>query len=149
MDIFKSLKAAIGGLVGAYLNIYLSIIIVVFVSVMFDIVTGVIASIISGEGINSKRAYKGVLKKCVLFVALAFGTFLDYMIQLASSQLGFEMPAILLFSSAIGFYIAFTECVSVCENIFKCCPGAFPKWLTKILTNGKKYLDDLGDKNND
>ena len=149
MATLKYLAIAIGGLIGAYFNIYSSIIVVVFLSIMFDIVTGVIASIITAEGINSKRAFKGVLKKCVLFLALAFGTFLDYMIPFASSQLGFEMSAKLLFSSAIGFYISFTECVSVCENIFKCYPGAFPKWLTKILTDGKKYLDDLGDENND
>ena len=149
MTTLKYLAIAIGGLFGAYFNIYSSIIVIVFVATMFDIVTGVIASIITGEGINSKRAFKGVLKKCVLFLALAFGTFLDYMIPFASSQLGFEMSAKLLFSSVIGFYITFTECVSVCENILKCYPGTLPKWLTKILTDGKEYLDDLGDENND
>lgn len=149
MTALKCFALTIGGIVGAYFNIYSSIIIVVFVSVMFDIVTGVIASAISGEGINSKRAFKGVLKKCILFLALAFGTFLDYMIPLASVHLGVELSSKLMFSSAIGFYITFTECVSVCENIFKCYPNAFPKWLTKILTDGKEYLDKLGDDGND
>lgn len=149
METVKYFVAAIGGIIGAYFNIYFSILVVVFVSIMFDIVTGVIAAIITGEGINSKKAFKGVLKKCVLFLALAFGIFLDYMIPFASAQIGFELSAKPLFSSVVGFYIAFTECVSVCENIYKCYPGAFPKWLTKILTDGKKYLDDLGDENND
>ena len=119
MNTLKYLIVAIGGLIGAYINIYSSIITIVFISMMFDIVTGVIASVITGEGINSDRAVRGALKKCVLFLVLGFGTFLDYMIPFASAQLDFEMSARLLFSSAIGLYIAFTECVSVCENIFK------------------------------
>jgi len=63
--------------------------------------------------------------------------------------LGVELSAKLLFSNVIGFYIAFTECVSVCENIYKCYPGAFPIWLTAILTDGKNYLDKLGDESDD
>lgn len=149
MSALKYSAAAIGGIIGTYFNIYSSILTVVSVSIIFDIITGVIACVITKEGINSKKAFKGVLKKCVLFLALAFGTFLDYMIPLASKHLGLELSTRLLFSSVIGFYIAFTECVSVCENIYRCYPGAFPKWLARILTEGKKYLEDLGDGKND
>ena len=88
-----------------------------------------------------------------MFLALGFGIFLDYLIPMAAAQLGLNVAANLMFSSIIAFYIVFTECVSVCENIFKCNPNAFPKWIINILTDGIKHIDDInnkkGDENND
>lgn len=148
MERLKFLIVAIGGLIASYFKAYIPLIVVVAVSVIFDIITGVVAAVYSGEGLNSKKARKGALKKATMFLALGFGIFLDYLIPLAASQLGFTLDIKLMFSSVIAFYIAFCECVSVCENIFRCNPSAFPKWIVEILTDGKKHLDTLKGDNN-
>lgn len=143
--------ASVGGILATYFKAYLPLMAIVAIAVLFDIVTGVVAAIYTGEGINSKKARRGAMKKASMFLALAFGIFLDYLIPLATSQIGLDFTVRLMFSNVITFYIAFTECVSVCENIFRCNPDAFPKWITKILTEGKNKLDTLNgeDKGND
>ncbi len=146
MDKLKILLVTSGGMLATYFKAYIPLIAIVLIAVIFDIITGIIAAIYTGEGLNSKKARQGALKKGTMFLALAFGIFLDYLIPFAAVQVGFAVDVNLLFSSVIAFYIAFTECVSVCENIFRCNPEAFPKWITKLLTEGKEHLDNINNK---
>lgn len=147
MEKLKYLFAILGGLIVSFGKMYGALFIAVAVAVIFDFITGVAAALMTGEGFDSKRARKGVLKKGMLFGALLFGIFLDYVLPMATETVGLQFNVShLLFSSVIAFYIVFTECVSVCENFYRCCPDAFPKWILKTLTVGKEQLDKLGDK---
>ncbi len=143
MERLKFVFIGIGGILAAYFKAYVPLLIIVSIAVVFDIITGVIAAVYTGVGLNSVKARKGALKKATMFLALGFGIFLDYLIPMAAAQIGFEVTAKLLFSSIIAFYIVFTECVSICENLFKCNPNAFPKWIVKLLTDGIKHLDNI------
>lgn len=142
---FKCLLALAGGTLAGYFKLYLPLIAVVFTAVMFDIITGVAASVYTGEGLSSKRARKGAIKKAVLFLALGFGTFLDFLLPMAASKIGLELKPGILFSSVVAFYIAFCECVSVCENIYRANPDALPTFLKKLLADAKDKIDK-GDK---
>ena len=143
MEKLKFVLIGIGGVLSAYFKAYVPLLVIVSIAVVFDIITGIIAAVYTGVGLNSKKARKGALKKATMFLALGFGIFLDYLIPMATAQIGFEVSAKLLFSSIIAFYIVFTECVSVCENIFKCNPNAFPKWIVTLLTDGISHLNDI------
>lgn len=147
MEKLKFIIIAIGGILATYFKAYVPLMVVVAIAVLFDIVTGVIAAVYTGVGLNSKKARKGALKKATMFLALGFGIFLDYLIPMASGMIGFEINSELLFSSIIAFYIVFTECVSICENIFKCNPNAFPKWIVSLLSDGIKHLDEINSNN--
>ncbi len=142
MEKFKVLIISFGGIVAAYFRAYLPLLAVVSIAVIFDIITGVIAAVYTGDGLNSKKARKGALKKSAMFMALGFGIFLDYLIPLAAMRLSIAIPQTVVFSSVIAFYIAFGECVSVCENLYRCNPDAFPKWISAILTEGKNAIDN-------
>ncbi len=145
MNYVKYLIALVGGLLASGLKMYAPIFIAVAVACLFDFFTGIAAAKLTGDGWNSKVARKGALKKAVMIGALAFGVFLDICIPMAAKQVGFTFHLDLLFSSIIGFYIIFTECVSVCENFLRCCPNSFPKWIIKLLTAGKEHLEHLGE----
>ncbi len=146
MEKLKFLLITLGGVLAAYFKAYMPLLIIVSIAVVFDIITGVIAAVYTGVGLNSKKARKGALKKATMFLALGFGIFLDYLIPMAAAQLGLNVATNLMFSSIIAFYIVFTECVSVCENLFKCNPKAFPKWIVKVLTDGVSHLDKIEKK---
>ena len=146
MDKIKNLFITVTGILLAYFRLYLPLIAVVSVAVLLDIVTGSIAAVYTGEGLSSKKAWRGALKKLTAFLSLGLGIFLDMLIPAAAARLGFEMTENLLFSTVIAFYIAFSECVSVCENIFRCNPDAFPKWIVRLLTDGIKHIEKKGDK---
>ena len=146
MEKLKFVLIGIGGVLSAYFKVYVPLLVIVSIAVIFDIITGVIAAVYTGKGLNSKKARKGALKKATMFLALGFGIFLDYLIPMATAQIGFEVTSKLLFSSIIAFYIVFTECVSICENLFKCNPNAFPKWIVTLLTDGISHLNNIEKK---
>lgn len=149
MDKLKYALIGVGGILTTYFKAYLPLFIIVCIAILFDIFTGVFAAIYTKVGLNSQKARDGAVKKGTMLLSLAFGMFLDYLIPMAAEQIGFTIAPTLAFSSIIAFYIVFTECVSVCENIFKCNPNAFPKWIVKILSDGIKHLDDKVDIDND
>ena len=147
MDKFKYLVAVIGGVAATALKMYVPIFVAVVVIMIFDFVTGIIAAKVTGEKLNSETARRGVLKKGAMLGQLVFGVALDYIVPMAIEQVGFEYNVShLLFSGIMGFYIIFTEAVSVCENFYECNPNSFPKWLVKFLSAGKEQLDRLGEE---
>ena len=146
MDKIKLLIALAGGAVSAYFKAYIPLIAIVAIAAVFDMITGIVAAICTGSGLNSKKAMRGAIKKATMFLALGFGTFLDYLIPLAAAKLGIDMGATIMFSGVIAFYIAFGECVSVCENLYRCNPNVLPGWVARILTDATDSLNKKGDK---
>lgn len=145
MDKIKIFVITVGGFITAYFGAYLPLLAAVSVAVVFDIVTGVIAAVYSGDGLSSKVARKGALKKASMFMALGFGIFLDYLIPLSAARLSVNIPQTVVFSSVIAFYIAFGECISVCENLYRCNPDVFPKWIASVLSDSKNAIAKAGE----
>ncbi len=146
MTRFKYYISAIGGVVAAYFKMYGLAFTLVGVAVLFDIVTGVLASILNGGGLTSAKAYRGVIKKLVLFIALGFGTFLDVFIPYAAQAANFTIPKNLLFSTVICVYITVTESISIIENIYRCNGAALPKWLLKMLKTAQNEMNEENKK---
>lgn len=144
MNNVKYLLSIAGGVILTYFKLYGLAYIIVGAVVLFDIVTGILASLMDGSGLSSQKAYKGVIKKVVLFVALAFGTFLDVFIPYAASSVNFSIPKNLLFSSVICVYIAVTESISIIENIYRCNNQALPAWIAKFMKTAKDDIDKGG-----
>ncbi|MBR6794415.1 MAG: phage holin family protein [Clostridia bacterium] len=146
MEKLKYLIALIGGLLLTELKLYGPIFIAVVVMCAFDFFTGIAAAKMTGVGWNSAKARKGVMKKGLMLCMLLFGVALDVIIPMAAEHIGIQLAVgPLLFSSIIGFYIIFTEAISVCENFYACNPNSFPRWIVKLLTAGKEQIDKLGD----
>ena len=145
MKKYEYILAALGGIVTTYFKAYIPLFVIVLTAMVFDFLSGVAAAIITKNGLSSGVARKGALKKAVLLLSLMFGVFLDYMLPYTFSKMGITLNVSLLFSNVLGFYIAFCECISICENIYSCCPDSFPRWIVDILTKGKERLE--GDNN--
>ncbi len=137
MEKVKYLFSIIAGAILSYLGAYIVLYALVFCAVLFDLITGLAAAVISGTGLSSKKARRGVIKKLVLFVALGFGTFLDVFIPFAAQNIGLDFGGGLIFSTVICVYIVVTECISICENILICNESALPEWLKKMLEKAK------------
>lgn len=145
-DKLKYFIAAAGGVIATHLKVYLPLIGVVFFAVLFDIITGAFAAVYTGEGLSSKKARRGAIKKAVLFLSLGLGIFLDFLVPMAAAQVGADIDTGVMFSGVVAFYIAFCECVSVCENIYRCNPSAFPKWIADMLSESADKLDRRDDE---
>jgi hypothetical protein len=143
---FKYLLSVLAGAVAAYFEQYIVLYGLLFAAVILDLATGCVASAVTGEGLNSSKAFKGVLKKAALFVALGFGTFLDVFLPFAAEKIGLTLPDMLIFSAVICVYIVLCECISVCENLYRCSENILPKWVVKLLGLAKDQIDNMGEQ---
>jgi len=78
-------------------------ILVVFMT--FDFITGIIKSWITGE-VSSKKGFKGILKKCMYFVALIVANMLDLLIG-----------GVPVFRTMVAYYLIAVEAISLIENL--------------------------------
>mgnify|MGYP001059116118 CR=1 FL=1 len=78
-------------------------ILVVFMTL--DFITGIIKSFITGE-VSSKKGFKGIMKKCMYFVALIVANMLDLLIG-----------GVPVFRTMVAYYLIAVEAISLIENL--------------------------------
>ena len=137
--------AATGGLLASRLGHVWPLILLVFAAIMLDYITGMLAGR-ANEGINSRRAVKGVYKKTGFIILMVLGFLLDtsfnYFIAAGfSTQLPFDLPIGLIISA----WIVVTEAISVCENLERM-GVPIPDPLLKLLRKTRGKIDG-GDVN--
>ena len=145
MDIIK-LKiplAAVSGLIAAWFGRVWELIFLVFAAILLDYVTGLLAGR-ANEGINSRRAAKGMYKKTGFILLMILGFLLDtsfnYFIATGFSvKMPFELPIGLIISA----WIVVTEAISICENLERL-GVPIPAPLLKSL---RKTRDGMEEKN--
>ena len=146
MEKIRWFGALAGGVIVAYLKQYSTLYILVAVAIMFDYASGMIAAVVDGEGLSSRIAFKGFLKKVILLVSVAFGTFLDALMPFCAEQAGIAIGNTLIFSTVICAYICISECISIAENIFRCTGQALPAWLVRLFKELKEKVGQQEDK---
>lgn len=139
-EALEYILALIGGAIAVYFKAYTLLYVLVGAAALLDLATGMIAAILEGTGLDSKIARKGFLKKVVLLLSVALGTFLDIMLPYVAQKAGIHLDDTIIFSSVVCGYICVTESISIVENIYRATGGAIPKWIMNML---KKYKDDM------
>ena len=139
-EALEYILALIGGAMAVYFKQYTLLYVMVGVAALLDLATGVIAAVLDGTGLSSKIARRGLLKKIVLLLAVALGTFLDILLPFVADRTGIHLSETLIFSSIVCGYICVTESISIIENIYRATGGAIPQWIMKML---KKYKEDM------
>ena len=139
-ETLQYILALIGGAIAVYFKLYGLLYLLVGAAALLDLATGVIASVLDGTGLDSRIARRGLLKKVVLLLSVALGTFLDIMLPFVAQKAGIHLDETLIFSSIVCGYICVTESISIIENIYRATGGAIPGWMMKML---KKYKEDM------
>ena len=142
MDNFtKWLISIISGGIAAFCRQYGLFIVLVAAAVVLDVVTGLVKAKATGEGLSSEKANRGFWRKMALFVALAFGIFLDYAAAAVLVHVGVNLGGELPFALIISAYIIINEAISISENLYLTNPDSFPKWIAKRLKVAKEQMD--------
>jgi toxin secretion/phage lysis holin len=111
-----------------------------FILSVFDLLTGFSAALLTGKP-NSQKAWQGILKKALMFMAVAVGVIVDLVFGIGFGS-SYIPPAVAQVFACLGFtlnvrniillYAIITEVVSNLENMAKC-GLRFPAWLMVIL----------------
>ena len=142
MDKVKYFTALIGGAVMSYLGQYRFLYLMVSAAVLLDLISGIAAAVMDGEGLSSKTAYRGMLKKLMLLFSVGFGTFLDVLLPWCGETVGLELEGGLMFSAVISVYICIGESISILENIFKSTGQKLPEWIGNLLKVAKEKMNN-------
>lgn len=106
--------------------------------IMFDVLTGILVGILV-TGLSSKKSREGVAHKTGLVCAIVFGVLLHIAQQFF--DMGIHIPILM----AICLYIAFTECISIVENIGELSPQLKNSRFMKLFAfayDGKESFDE-------
>jgi toxin secretion/phage lysis holin len=149
MEIFSPRLAAatLFGIIAAWWGHVWGFVLFTLGAVLLDYTTGLIAGRAT-EGLNSKKAVKGLYKKVGILILLFLGLFLDAAVNhfMAHSVDFFEIPFELPISHIVTIWIVITEAISVCENLERL-HVPIPKWIVKILRKAEKQIDKNEEEN--
>ena len=144
MDVmkFKIPLATVSGLIAAWFGHVWTLIILAVVAILLDYATGLLAGRIN-EGLNSKRATRGLYKKVGFLFLLALGFFLDVAFNhfIAQGFNGFQLPFDLPIGLIVSVWIVVTEAISICENLERL-GVPIPEALVKLLKRTRDSADE-------
>ena len=95
-------------------------------------------------GWSSRKGAKGILKKFGYFCVIVVAMVIDYIMIIASGQLGFSLSVNARFSLLVTVWYLLNETLSIIENAGRM--GApVPKWLAKYIAVLKNKIDSQSD----
>ena len=150
-EFYKITLSIITGLLASFTQEYGLLLLFVTFAIVLDVVTGVIKVSCTDEVWSKKKANLGFWHKISLYIGLALGVFLDYLIPFMAEEIGLSMNMSgLHVSFVIGFYIIINELISACQNLHCCNAHILPSWVLKLLQTSAEHIDQMqpteGDK---
>lgn len=108
--------------VGASLALYSQKIavplIVLFCAVVIDYATGLLGAYFKRE-LDSKKGWKGILKKIAYFAAVCVGCGVDYLLTTFGEMFGVSFNTSLAVGVLVTMWLTINECISILENLVK------------------------------
>ena len=111
---------------------------------IIDYVTGIWAAASRGERISSKRGFAGIAKKVCMWLLVAVGAIVDYIIVALTATLHIEMGFMNIVAIAVVFWLMANELISILENIHDV-GVPLPPFLLKMAEYIKEKTEDAVD----
>ncbi len=84
---------------------------------MADYATGFVAAPYRGEKRSSEVGFRGIAKKCCMWLLVALGGVLDWLVTYAMETVGIQLPFHFLVAALVAIWLICNEIVSILENI--------------------------------
>lgn len=143
MEFLKTAKAiciAAFGLLSSWLGV-LAIPVYVLVSCnIMDYITGLAAAHRRNQKVSSYVGVLGIAKKVCMWLLIAVGAVVDWLLMYCGSQLGFEIHLPMLAASLVAVWLIINEIISILENIGDI-GVPLPGFLTKIVQGLKSKIE--------
>ena len=84
---------------------------------LIDYITGISAASKRGQKISSYRGIQGISKKVCMWLLVAVGSILDWLLAYAGNKLGMTIHLPMLIASLVAVWLICNELISILENI--------------------------------
>ena len=143
MDFLKTAKAvcvAAFGLLSSWLD-ELSIPVYVLVACnIMDYITGLAAAHRRNQKVSSYVGVLGIAKKVCMWLLIAVGAVVDWLLLYCGTNLGFEIHLPMLAASLVAVWLIVNEIISILENVGDI-GVPLPGFLTKIVQGLKSKIE--------
>ncbi len=82
-----------------------------------DYITGYTAAGYRPEGRSSSKGFRGIAKKICMWLLVALGAVVDWLIGYAGETVGIELPFHFLVAALVAVWLICNEIISILENI--------------------------------
>ncbi|MGB8452715.1 MAG: phage holin family protein [Anaerocolumna sp.] len=110
-----------------------------------DYGTGLAAGPKRGQKINSYKSFRGIAKKICMWLLVAVGAMVDWLITYAGQTVGVKLPGSFLIACIVAVWLIANEIISILENMVDI-GVAIPPFLLPIVKNIKKQVEDKAPK---
>ena len=143
MDFLKAIKAVcvtVFGLLSSWLGVLAVPVYVLVGCNVMDYATGLAAAHRRGLKVSSYKGINGIAKKVCMWLLIAVGAVVDWLLLYCGDQLGVEIHLPMLVSSLTAVWLIVNEVISILENIGD--TGVpLPGFLTKIVEGFKSKIE--------
>ncbi|MCI9410341.1 MAG: phage holin family protein [Oscillospiraceae bacterium] len=136
----KNCFIGIGTLLSSWLGIlYVPMLILILCNVI-DYGTGLCAAKYRDETIKSYKSIRGIAKKVCMWLLVAVGAMLDWLLQYAAETVGITIGLNFVVASIVAVWLIANEIISILENV-KDIGAPLPPFLMKIASNIKSQAE--------
>ena len=143
MDFLKTAKAvcvAAFGLLSSWLGVLAIPVYVLVVCNIMDYITGLAAANRRNQKVSSYVGVLGIAKKVCMWLLIAVGAVVDWLLLYCGANLGFEIHLPMLAASLVAVWLIVNEIISILENIGDI-GVQLPGFLTKIVQGLKSKIE--------
>ena len=144
INTIKGFATAIAAFLSALLGtLYIPVLLMVVCNII-DYCTGLCAAKYRSEHVNSYKSIRGIAKKICMWLLVAVGAMLDWLLNFAADSAGITIALHFVIASVAAVWLIANEIISILENINDI--GApLPPFLMKIAANIKSQTEDKTD----
>lgn len=140
MENVKKWFIGIGTLLSSWLGIlYVPMLILILCNII-DYGTGLCAAKYRDETIKSYKSIRGIAKKVCMWLLVAVGAMLDWLLQYTAETVGIAIGLNFIVASIVAVWLIANEIISILENV-KDIGAPLPPFLMKIASNIKSQAE--------
>lgn len=140
MENVKKWFIGIGTLLSSWLGILYVPMLVLILCNIIDYGTGLCAAKYRDETIKSYKSIRGIAKKVCMWLLVAVGAMLDWLLQYTAETVGIVIGLNFIVASIVAVWLIANEIISILENV-RDIGAPLPPFLMKIASNIKSQAE--------
>ena len=140
----KEISVTVGALLASWLGILYVPMLILIACKIINYITGLCAAKYRSEAISSYKSFRGIAKKICMWLLVAIGAMLDWLLSYAVGTAGISIGLNFVVASVAAVWLIANEIISILENI-RDIGTPLPPFLMKIAESVKKSAENKGD----
>lgn len=113
----KEISVTVGALLASWLGILYVPMLILIACNIIDYITGLCAAKYRSEAISSYKSFRGIAKKICMWLLVAIGAMLDWLLSYAVGTAGISIGLNFVVASVAAVWLIANEIISILENI--------------------------------